>query len=194
MPLHCTNPSNPRFASPPRCDDHARRRRRLRHAQWEEQLPAARPTVGTPPPQPPSIRARPWRVFSGMLDSVSSVGPSWPTRNLQLLTWFAPLLLAAGVLGFVVPARLALMSGAPAYNVFHLVAGTIGLFVAWRRSAAGAIAFNLTFGAVDLYQALAGLTGLFPDRLFALRPADHALHVGFGLLLVGVGYLGKKSS
>ena len=50
-----------------------------------------------------------------------------------------------------------------------------------------------TFGAIDLYQALAGLTGLFPARLFGLRPADHALHVGFGLLLVGVGYLGKMS-
>lgn len=128
-----------------------------------------------------------------MLDSVSSEGSSWATRNVQLLTWFAPLLLAAGGLGFVVPARLSLMSGAPAYNVFHLVAGALGLFIALRRPAPAAIAFNLTFGAIDLYQALAGLTGLFPARLFALRPADHALHVGFGLLLVGVGYLGKKS-
>ena len=130
-----------------------------------------------------------------MLDSVSSVGSSsWATRNVQLLTWFAPLLLAAGVLGFVVPARLSLMSGAPAYNVFHLLAGAIGLFIARRRAPTDATAFNLIFGAVDLYQALAGLTGLFPAGLFALRPADHVLHVGFGLLLTSVGYLGKKSS
>jgi len=128
-----------------------------------------------------------------MLDSVSSVGPSWATRNVQLLTWFAPLLLAAGVLGFVVPARLSLMSGAPAYNVFHLLAGAVGLAIALRRLVPAAIAFNLIFGAIDLYQALAGLTGLFPARLFALRPADHVLHVFFGLLLLGVGYLGKKS-
>ena len=64
-----------------------------------------------------------------MLDSVSSVGPSWATRNVQLLSLFAPLLLLAGVLGFVVPAHLSLMSGAPAYNVFHLIAGVDGLLL-----------------------------------------------------------------
>lgn len=129
-----------------------------------------------------------------MLDSVSSVGPSWATRNVQLLSLFAPLLLLAGVLGFVVPAHLSLMSGAPAYNVFHLIAGAVGLFLLRGRAAAPAIAFNLAFGLVDLYQAVAGLTGLFPARLFALRPADHVVHVLFGLLLFGVGLLGKRSA
>jgi hypothetical protein len=129
-----------------------------------------------------------------MLDSVSSVGPSWATRNVQLLTLFAPLLLLAGVLGFVVPAHLSLMSGAPAYNVFHLVAGAVGLLLLRGRVAAPAIAFNLTFGLIDLWQAIAGLTGLFPARLFALRPADHVVHVLFGLLLFGVGLLGKRSA
>ena len=129
-----------------------------------------------------------------MLDSVSSVGPSWATRNVQLLTAFAPLLLAAGVLGFVVPAHLSLMSGAPAYNVFHLLAGALGLLFVVQRAVPAIIAFNLVFGAIDLWQAVAGLTGLFPARFFALRPADHVLHVAFGLLLFGVGYLGKKSA
>jgi hypothetical protein len=128
-----------------------------------------------------------------MLEPVSSVGSSWTTRNVQLLTAFAPLLLVAGVLGFVVPARLSLMSGAPAYNVFHLLAGAVGLLFVVRRLVPAIIAFNLVFGAIDLWQAVAGLTGLFPARLFALRPADHVLHVVFGLLLLGVGYLGKKS-
>lgn len=129
-----------------------------------------------------------------MLDSVSSVGPSWATRNVQLLSVFAPLLLLAGVLGFVVPAHLSLMSGAPAYNVFHLLAGAVGLLLLRGRAAAPAIAFNLTFGLIDLYQAVAGLTGLFPAQLFALRPADHVVHVLFGLLLFGVGLLGKRSA
>ena len=139
------------------------------------------------------IRSRLRSVFSGMLDSVSSVGPSWATRNVQLLTLFAPLLLLAGVLGFVVPAHLSLMSGAPAYNVFHLIAGAVGLLLLRSRLAAPAIAFNLTFGLIDLYQAVAGLTGVFPARLFALRPADHVVHVLFGLLLFGVGLLGKRA-
>jgi hypothetical protein len=128
-----------------------------------------------------------------MLYSVSSAGPSWATRNVQLLSVFAPLLLAAGVLGFLVPGHLSLMSGAPAYNVFHLVAGSVGLLLALRRLVTPAIAFNLVFGAIDLYQALAGLTGWFPAQLFALRPADHTVHIFFGLLLVGVGVLGQSS-
>jgi len=128
-----------------------------------------------------------------MLDSLSSAGPSWATRNVQFLTLFAPLLLAAGVLGFVMPAQLSLMSGAAPYNVFHLLAGSLGLWIALRRLVQASIAFNLIFGAIDLYQALAGVTGLFPARLFALRPADHIVHILFGFLLVAVGYLGKKT-
>jgi hypothetical protein len=128
-----------------------------------------------------------------MLDGVSSVGPSWKARNSQVLAVFAPLLILTGVLGFLVPARLALMSGATPYNVFHLVAGAVGLGIVRQRSASGARAFNLVFGCIDLYQALAGLTGLFPARWFALRPADHVVHVLVGLFLVGVGYLGRRS-
>jgi hypothetical protein len=127
-----------------------------------------------------------------MLEQVSTVGSSWATRNVQVVTWFSLLLLVAGVLGFVTPPELSLMSGATPYNVFHLLFGAIGLVIALRRWASGAIGFNLAFGAIDLWQAVAGLTGLFPARLFALRPADHALHVVFGLFLFGVGYLGKK--
>jgi hypothetical protein len=128
-----------------------------------------------------------------MLDPVSTVGTSWATRNLQTLTVFAPLLVLTGILGFVLPPALSLMSGATPYNVFHLLAGAVGLGLVLRRSIAGAILFNLIFGGIDLYQALAGLTGLFPAELFVLRPADHAVHVLIGLFLVGVGYLGKKS-
>jgi hypothetical protein len=128
-----------------------------------------------------------------MLESVSAVGPAWATRNVQVLTVFAPILLLAGMLGFLLPPELSLMSGAAPYNVFHLLAGAVGLGIVVRRSAAGAVAFNLVFGGIDLWQAVAGISGLFPARLFALRPADHVVHVLIGLFLVGVGYLGKKS-
>lgn len=121
-------------------------------------------------------------------------GPSWSTRNVQLLAVFAPLLLLTGVLGFLLPASMSLMSGAPPYNVFHLVAGAFGLALVLGRRIGGVIAFNLVFGAIDLWQAVAGMTGLFPAQLFALRPADHVVHVLVGAVLVGVGYLGKRSA
>lgn len=129
-----------------------------------------------------------------MLHQVSTVGPGWPTRNLQTLTVFAPLLLLTGILGFVLPAELSLMSGATPYNVFHLLAGALGLVIVLRKAVPAAVSFNLAFGAIDLYQAAAGLAGWFPAGLFQLRPADHAVHVLVGLFLVGVGYLGRKGA
>jgi hypothetical protein len=128
-----------------------------------------------------------------MLGHVSAEGTSWATRNLQTLTVFAPLLLLTGVLGFLLPAELSLMSGAAPYNVFHLVAGAVGLALVLRRNLVGVIGFNLIFGGIDLYQASAGLTGWFPAGLFQLRPADHAVHVLIGSLLVAIGYLGRRS-
>jgi hypothetical protein len=128
-----------------------------------------------------------------MLDIMSTVGASWATRNLQTLTWFAPLLMLTGILGFVLPPALSLMSGATPYNVFHLLAGAVGLWLVLRSSVGGAVLFNLIFGGIDLYQALAGLTGWFPAELFGLQPADHAVHVSIGLLLLALGYLGKRS-
>ena len=134
------------------------------------------------------------RVISGMLDVVSQAGPSWATRSQQVLRVFAPVLIVTGVLGFVLPSHLSLMSGAAPYNVFHLLAGAVGVAILLQGSLPAAAAFNFVFGCIDLYQALAGLTGLFPARWFALRPADHVVHLVIGLFLVGVGYLGKRSS
>jgi len=123
---------------------------------------------------------------------VTGAGTTWATRNLQLLAVFAPLLLVTGVLGFVLPAELSLMSGATPYNVFHLLAGAVGLWPVLSRTTGAAITFNLVFGCIDLYQAVAGLTGWFPAQLFALKPADHVVHVLVGALLVLVGYMGRK--
>ena len=129
-----------------------------------------------------------------MLESVSSVGTIWVTRNQQVLSVFAPLLLVTGLLGYVLPADKSLMSGAAPYNVFHLIAGAIGLLIVLVRSGSAAIHFNLSFGVIDLYQAVAGLGGWFPAGLFELRPADHVVHVLVGLGLVVVGALGKATS
>ena len=48
--------------------------------------------------------------------------------NVLLLTAFAPILIVAGILGFLTPPSLALMSGAAPYNLFHI-------FSDWSASA-----------------------------------------------------------
>jgi hypothetical protein len=117
---------------------------------------------------------------------------TWEERNRQLLVLFAPLLVLAAVLGFVVPARLSLMSGAVPYNLFHLAFGLLGLGLLRSASPRGPILFNLGFGLFDLWQAVAGVAGWFPAELFALRPADHVVHVVFGLVLTGAGVMGLR--
>lgn len=105
--------------------------------------------------------------------------------NLQVLRVFAPILIIVGVLGFVVPASAALTSGAAPYNVFHLVFGFIGLGCVLSGRLDAARAFNLGFGLIDLYQALASMADLWPRSLFLWTRVDDALHVVVGAALVG---------
>jgi hypothetical protein len=119
---------------------------------------------------------------------------NWGERNRQLLLLFAPLLLLAGVLGLVVPPRLSLMSGAVPYDLFHLAFGALGLLLVRFGAPRGPILFNLGFGLFDLWQAVAGVAGWFPAELFALRPADHVVHVVFGLVLTGAGVMGLRAA
>ena len=105
----------------------------------------------------------------------------------RALTALSLLLIAAGLLGFIVPADLALMSGATAYNIFHLVAGAIGITVRLHGSTQQAKRFLFVFGCVDLWQAVAGPLGFFPAVFFALRPADHIVHLLLGGMLIWVG-------
>lgn len=114
------------------------------------------------------------------------------TLNYRVLLVFAPLLVLTGVAGFVLPKDTGPMSGAPAYNVFHIVAGLFGVIVLLFKSGRAARAFNVAFGAIDLYQALAGFVQLFPAAYFRWRPADDVLHVVIGAGLVLVGYLGRR--
>jgi hypothetical protein len=116
--------------------------------------------------------------------------PRWPRRNLLLLTVFAPVLVATGLLGLTAPAASGPMSNAVPYDVFHIAFGLAGIAVVISRSHGAAALFNLGFGLVDLYQLAAGLTRSFPADLFALRPADHVLHLFIGALLVACGALG----
>jgi len=110
--------------------------------------------------------------------------------NYRTLLIFAPLLILTGLLGFVLPAAGPL-SGAPAYNVFHIVSGLIGLLCLVSRRRKPVRSFNIGFGLIDLYQALASFSGWFPAGHFQWKPADDVLHIVIGAALVLIGLLGS---
>jgi hypothetical protein len=105
---------------------------------------------------------------------------------------FGPILIVTGIAGFVIPSKKAATSGAPAYNVFHLIFGALGIAASRRRGTARA--FNLGFGAIDLYQAVASRRGLFPKRWFRWKIADDVLHVAIGAGLVAAGLIQRGRS
>ena len=112
--------------------------------------------------------------------------------NYYVLIVFAPILILVGVLGFVLPESASLTSGAPAYNVFHLASGALGLALALSKRESLIRAFNVGFGLVDLYQAAASFLHLFPEQHFRWTRADDVLHVLVGALLVAVGLYGRR--
>lgn len=105
--------------------------------------------------------------------------------NYYVLAVFAPLLVLTGILSFVIPANKSLTSGAPAYNIFHIFFGLLGLGLVYSHS--GVHLFNVIFGVIDLYQAAASFLHLFPEKLFKWKRADDILHIVIGLALVLIG-------
>ncbi len=103
---------------------------------------------------------------------------------------FGPTLILTGIAGFVVPPKKAMTSGAPAYNVFHLAFGAIAILASRRRGSARA--FNLGFGAIDLYQAVASRRGLFPHKWFRWKTADDVLHVVIGTALISAALSDRR--
>ncbi len=112
--------------------------------------------------------------------------------NLNFLTLavFAPILILIGILGFVLPAHRSPTSVAPAYNIFHIVAGAIGALLVLFGFGTAIRAFNLLFGLIDLYQAAASHYGWPPRDRFQWTQTDDILHVFLGLLLIGIGAMG----
>ena len=111
--------------------------------------------------------------------------------NYYVLAVFAPLLIITGVLGFLIPAKKSLTSGAPAYNIFHIVFGMIGLSILYSQQTSYVSAFNIGFGLIDLYQAAASFLHLFPERQFRWKRTDDVLHIVIGAGLVLIGVLGN---
>jgi len=107
--------------------------------------------------------------------------------NRKVLKIFGPILILAGILGFITPPELSLMSGASPYNVFHIISGMIGIAIAFQGSASAVRGFNIVFGIIDLYQFAANYLNLFPKEQFLWKPADDILHLVIGLALVIIG-------
>lgn len=105
----------------------------------------------------------------------------------------APLLIIAGIAGFVIPERYSLMSGAAPYNMFHLIFGAIGLVLISAKNELVASAFNLVFGLIDLYQVLASVVGLTPIQYFHWTYVDDVVHVILGFALVIIGGYGIRN-
>jgi len=127
------------------------------------------------------------RYFAGELNRKRTANQS---LNFITLAIFAPVLIITGIAGFLIPAEHSLTSGAPAYSVFHLIFGVVGVLVVWTRKELWLSSFNFGFGLIDLYQALASALHLPPEKYFVWTNVDDILHVLIGLALVIVGSYG----
>ena len=114
-------------------------------------------------------------------------------KNLNFVTLaiFAPVLILAGVAGFIVPAQQSLTSGAAPYNIFHLVFGLVGLIIVLSGNVARCHEFNIIFGLIDLYQAIASFGNFFPQAQFKWTRVDDLLHIVIGAALVLIGIFGS---
>lgn len=113
--------------------------------------------------------------------------------NLNSLTLaiFAPILVLVGILGFVIPAQKSLTSVATPYNIFHIVFGIIGAAIILTGHEGAVRAFNIGFGLIDLYQAVASYATLFPKKYFKWTRVDDVLHIVIGAALVLIGVFGQ---
>jgi hypothetical protein len=100
---------------------------------------------------------------------------------------FAVLLIAVGVLGFLPAGARGRASNAPAYNVFHLAFGVVGLALAVFGDSSAARAYLIGSGVIDLYQALASHQHWFPEALFRWTHTDDVLHLVIGAALAVAG-------
>jgi hypothetical protein len=111
--------------------------------------------------------------------------------NYYTLLIFAPVLILTGILGFILPETI--VSSAPAYNVFHVIFGIIGLLSVLSKREVMIRGFNISFGLIDLYQFAASFMNWFPENHFRWRTGDDVLHIVIGAVLVLIGiFSGRK--
>lgn len=116
--------------------------------------------------------------------------PKWNLNYITLVI-FAPVLILTGISGFILPPGP--MSNAASYNIFHIIFGLIGLFFVLSKNQNLIRGFNIGFGLIDLYQALASFMNWFPESYFQWKTADDILHIIIGAALVIIGIAGMKN-
>jgi hypothetical protein len=114
--------------------------------------------------------------------------------NYKVLLILSPLLILTGALGFVFPPGTIPLSSEPAYNLFHIAFGIIGLLLLIFRYENPIRVFNIVFGLIGIYQAIASYNQMFPQEYFKWTRVDDGLHIVFGTALALIGLYGFISS
>jgi hypothetical protein len=124
--------------------------------------------------------------------------------NRIVATVFGAVYLLVGLLGFAVTGGvefiateggllLGIFEVNPLHNIAHLLIGA-ALLIAGLANARAAKSVNLTVGAVYL---LLGIVGFFlvgtAANILALNVADHFLHLGSAVVLLGVALAADKN-
>lgn len=110
--------------------------------------------------------------------------------NRLFLLIFATVLVLIASLGFLLSPEMTPTSDAVPYNIFHIVAGCIGLLIVVTRREWPAIVFNLLLGAFDIYQFVASHANWFPEQFFQWTKTDDILHITIGIILALLGIYG----
>lgn len=119
----------------------------------------------------------------------------------KLAMIFGAVFVLVGVLGFIpnplVGAEGAIFETDLMHNLVHLLFGVILLVVAMKNEAASAL-WLMILGIVYLVLAVLGFLTI-PEEgellgLVHMNHADHWLHVGLAVLLIGSSFLAKKSA
>ena len=111
--------------------------------------------------------------------------------NFLILVILAPLLVLAGILGYITPTGLKKISTEPAYNIFHIVCGLGGALVLLSNNDDAVKTFNILYGLINLYQFAASYAHQFPSQYFKWTRTDNFIHLLIGTFLVTVALLGK---
>ncbi|GGE93831.1 DUF4383 domain-containing protein [Mycetocola zhadangensis] len=125
--------------------------------------------------------------------------------NRLLATIFGAVYLLVGLLGFAVTGGLSIIATEgnlllglfavnPLHNIAHLLIG-LALLIAGVSTVSASKTVNTVVGAVYL---LLGIVGFFlvdtAFNILALNTADHFLHLGSAIVLLGVGLAADKAT